>query len=505
MVPAADSPSSKALLLVASEISNTLTIHELTSDAFATWLGSNGYTFTGIDTDTDKDGLTDRMEFFFNQSPNNGGDLGNLPKLVPNGGALELDFIRLTDTGSTTGELMISSDLTTWTPALLGVDYTEAASVVTGDETAFTFVLPGTGPSAPGASVAYVAPNTSPPFAAGASMGGVRILSGGLVGVGRLSGNSLDSFGETQGVASGLFITGWAWNGSQFTGKFNVLPDRAYNSGSFYSNYAARLHEVDFTFVPYSGAGPVAQGQIIPVYNNTTRFTYLDGATTKFTTGLNLTGFSTLFGQTAGTVTAANGPGGAQESLLSFDAEAVHLFEDGSGFVSDEYGTYIARFNATKQITGITQLPESARSHNATGVLNFASTAPAPISGRRANQGLEGLSVTPDGTRLFAVMQSALVHDTNVAAADSNTLNEKMEGMALVPDLSTMQGNDFFLFIANDNDFQSFDVKMVNATGALVSYGDGRPNAGITNDAMFYAHRITIDAAGKKFFRFGIK
>ena len=136
VVPAADSPSGKALLLVASEVSNTLTIHELTSDTFATWLGSNGYTSTGIDTDTDKDGLTDRMEFFFNQSPNNGGDLSNLPKLVPNGGALELDFTRLTDTGSTTGELMISSDLTTWTPALLGVDYTVAASVVTGDETA---------------------------------------------------------------------------------------------------------------------------------------------------------------------------------------------------------------------------------------------------------------------------------------------------------------------------------------------------------------------------------
>lgn len=76
------------------------------------------------------------MEFFFNQSPNNGGDFGNMPQLVPNGGALELDFTRLTDTGSTTGELMISSDLTTWTPALLGVDYTVAASVVTGDETA---------------------------------------------------------------------------------------------------------------------------------------------------------------------------------------------------------------------------------------------------------------------------------------------------------------------------------------------------------------------------------
>jgi hypothetical protein len=80
-----------------------------------------------------------------------------------------------------------------------------------------------------------------------------------------------------------------------------------------------------------------------------------------------------------------------------------------------------------------------------------------------------------------------------------------MEGMALVPDLSTPQPNDFFLFLANDNDFQSSDVKMIDSAGNLVSYGDGRLNAGITNDAMFYAYRITIDAGGSKFFRFGIE
>jgi hypothetical protein len=354
---------------------------------------------------------------------------------------------------------------------------------------------------------------------------------------------------------------------------------------------------------------------------------------------------SVIFIEAVGVATAANGPGGAQESLLSFDAEAVHLFAAGSGFVSDEYGTYIARFNSAKRITGITQLPESARPHRPFGTLNFDSVA-APANGRRNNQGLEGMSVTPDGTLLFALMQSALVQDTganasnsnharlfvyNVAGANretpvligeyvvalpridsdgnasldataaqseiialngtsflmlprdgnglgrgttaaivfksvqvadfasatnilgtydaegatilqsgvlapgvkaaalaeiinmlepadlakfglnkntnpanSNTLNEKMEGMALVPDLSTPQVNDFFLFIANDNDFQSSNVRMVDSAGSLVSYGDGTAG-GITNDAMFYAYRVTIDASGKRFFRFDIE
>jgi len=612
---------------------------------FALWLAGKGYASFGPGTDSDRDGVTDGVEFFFNQNPNNGGDFGNMPQLFPNAGALELAFTSLTNTGSTIGTLQISCDLETWTNAILNLDYTVASAVVTGDETAFTYALPGTRPSAPGASATYLTPNTSDPI--GASLGGVRVVNEGLVGVGRLSGESLDSFGETQGAASGLFITDWTWTGSQFTGKFQVLPDRGFGDGT--SNYAARVHRVDFTFSPYYGGAAVAQGQIQPSYGSSTKFTYQDGATTKFTTGLNpTTHTSSLFGQTIGTALAANGPGGATASLLSMDAEAIHLFDDGSGYISDEYGTYICRFDATMKITGITQLPESARPHRQVGTLNFDSVA-APTNGRRNNQGLEGMSVTPDGTRLFALMQSALVQDTNgtsqqtrnntrlfvydiaganrenpvivgeyvvklpqidsnggtpalnataaqseiialgnssflmlprdgnglgrgttdvivfksvqlvdfasatnilgtydaegsvvspagvlapgvnaaasaeiinmleptdlakfglntnTSPADSNTLNEKIEGMALVPDLSTPAANDFFLFIANDNDFQSSSVMMLDTAGTVASRGDGRAAGGITNDAMYYAYRITIDACGKKFFRFGVE
>jgi uncharacterized protein YjiK len=613
---------------------------------FAQWLAANGYGSFGIDADSDNDGLTDRAEYFFNENPNNGSGFTHLPSLVPNGGALELDFTTLNTLVGVTGTLEVSGDLTSWAAAISGLDYTLAAETDNGDDTTYTYALPGSGPSAPGTSATYLTPNTSTP--AGASLGGVRVVNEGMVGAGRVSGEALDSFGESLGAASGLAITDWAWTGSEFTGKFQVLPDRGFNSGAIYSNYGARLHRIDFTFTPYYGAGPVAQNQIVPSYASTEKFTYQDGATTKFTTGLNPDAIGTLFGQSVGTAAAANGPGGLTENLLCVDAEAVYLFPDGSGYVSDEYGTYIARFDATKKITGLTQLPEAARPHKPVGTLNFDSIA-APTNGRRNNQGLEGMSVTPDGTRMFALLQSATVQDTNgsqqqtrnnarlfvydivganretpvligeyivklpqidlngngsgldgtaaqseivaiggnsflmlprdgnglgkgtttpivfksvqlvdfasatnilgmydaegaqvspagvldpsvnAAAsqevinllnpadlskfgfntdtnpADSNTLNEKLEGMALVPDLSTPQANDFFLFIGNDNDFESSDVKMLDASGGIVSYGDGRLNAGITNDATFYAWRITIDADGKRFYRFEVE
>ena len=615
---------------------------------FALWLAGKGYSSRGLGADTDGDGLTDGLEYFFNQSPNRGESSGHTPQLISNNGAMALDFTRLTDTGSMTSNLMVSSDLNRWTTARLGLDYTVASAVTNGEETAFSYALPGAGPSAPGTSPVYLTPNASDPV--GATLGGVRVVNEGLVGVGRLSGESLDKFGETQGASSGVFITDWAWSAGQFSGKFNVLPDRGYGDGS--SNYAARLHELSFTFTPHYGVGPVPQNQVTMTYLDSTKFTYQDGATMKFTSGLNPTGTSQLFGgQTVGAVTAANGQDGAQESLLSFDAEAVYLFGDGSGFVSDEYGCYIARFNPSKQITGITQLPAAARPHRPGTTPNFDS-ATAPTNGRRNNQGLEGMSVTPDGTRLLALLQSATVQDTNGAqqqtrnhtrlfvydiagpnreapllvgeyivklpqidlnsdgsgadgtaaqseivalggssflmlprdgnglgkgsmtpitlksvqlvdfasatnllgqydevgqqvsplgvlrpeiqaaatvevinllkpadlakfgmnlnpnnliAADSNTLNEKLEGMALVPDLSTPAVNDFFLFVGNDNDFQSSNVKMLDAFGNVVSRGDGRLNAGVTHDAMFYVWRISIDNNGKRFFRFEVK
>ena len=136
------------------------------------------------------------------------------------------------------------------------------------------------------------------------------------------------------------------------------------------------MHQLPFTFTPYYGAGPVAQTQIVPSYLNTTKFTYLDGVTTKFTTGLNAVAVNTIMGQSVGTAPAANGPGGAQENLIIFDAEAVHVFTDGSGFVSDEYGAYIARFNSSKQFTRIIQLPGAAQPHKPVGTLNFDSTQP---------------------------------------------------------------------------------------------------------------------------------
>jgi hypothetical protein len=81
------------------------------------WLLANGYTSTG--PDTDGNGVPDDIEYFFDQSPNDPTDLGNLPRTA---NATDL-----------TGKLRYSTDLAQWFDAVLGVDYEIISEILEGD------------------------------------------------------------------------------------------------------------------------------------------------------------------------------------------------------------------------------------------------------------------------------------------------------------------------------------------------------------------------------------
>ncbi len=68
---------------------------------------------------------------------------------------------------------------------------------------------------------------------------------------------------------------------------------------------------------------------------------------------------------------------------------------------------------------------------------------------------------------------------------DFDNLSEKWEGLALLPALDPEHPDDYFLFIANDNDFATTDGFQVGS-----AYNDGKDI-----DTMFLAYRVTIAAA----------
>jgi hypothetical protein len=277
-------------------------------------------------------------------------------------------------------------------------------------------------------SIAYNAPNfINTPDAVSVSLSGSTFVNQGLVGTVRLPANLQDFNGETLGSFSGMSIDLASWrrtaDGSYTTTLF-TLPDRGPNNvgGLTTTNYAARLNRFTFTLNPYTGSAAIAsnvqQGALIQS----------GGLLLRDSTGQVFTGRDPQ----AGTIVRdgityptppAGDPGAGR---ISLDAEAVTFLNDGSFYVSDEYQASILYFDASgRQIGAIQANPDLLPRVN--GQINFNGTNDQPLipgtTGRRSNQGLEGLSVSPDGKRLFAVLQSATIQDnpTNVAVRRNNT------------------------------------------------------------------------------------
>jgi len=289
-------------------------------------------------------------------------------------------------------------------------------------------------PAFTSASINILAPNTGAWNPSGVFLNGTDFVNLGLQGVGRIPANSIDPVtGESVGSISDMQISGWKKNlDGSYSGSFHFLPDRGYNSGVIYSNYAARINDFSFNFTPYTGTAPItAQNQVAMTFAGSRRFRYdHDGnaATAPiFTTGLLADGTASLFGTTV-PVTVANTTqsDGTFANRLTVDAEGLILdvrpAKAGTGWVSDEYGPYIYHFNAAGQIDGQVQLPTALVPHREGTPYFFNS--PANDSGRRENQGMEGIAQSPDGTRLFALLQSATLQDS--ASGNQNRFNTRV-------------------------------------------------------------------------------
>ena len=274
------------------------------------------------------------------------------------------------------------------------------------------------------------------------TLGATTFVNHGLVGVGRISASAIDSFGESFGSVSGLQITNWSGSGT-YTGTFNILPDRGYNSGNFYSHYAARIQQVNFSFTPHTGATGIggadlstkiaAQNQIqFTSAISGVKLSYLDPLTLALsaTTGLDPgAGTATFLGKVLPYVMSYTGnqsPSSVATTIYNYinklplDSEAIAFRPDGSGYLGDEYAANIYFFNASKQIVGVITPPAAIQPHTPAGTLNFNALG-SPANGRRNNQGMEGVALSPDGKTLFALLQSAMIQDSAAAQTRLNT------------------------------------------------------------------------------------
>lgn len=247
------------------------------------------------------------------------------------------------------------------------------------------------------------------------TVGGQVFVNQGMVGAGRSLASLRDFNGDTLGSFSGMALDLATWRrvGNGYSGLLYTLPDRGYND-VFFSNYRSRISAFNLAFTPYTGStlpqDIASQSQVILTYNASRSF-FLNDFNNAPTTGEDPgTGTITQNGFVLPVVPAGREGAGR----VSLDAEALAFRRDGTFYIGDEYTGGIYHYNATGRMIGYLAPPPAIAPLTA-GVTNFNSLAQPTTSGRRNNQGMESLSLAPDGKTLFGVLQSSTVQDSTAA------------------------------------------------------------------------------------------
>lgn len=310
------------------------------------------------------------------------------------------------------------------------------------------------------------------------TVGGSSFVNQGLVGVGRIGSATRDKYGETFGSMSGLTFDAKSWrrSGDSYSGIMYALPDRGYNVAGT-TDYRPRFNTLALSLTPYYGSAALAAGngqqsQIGLSLIDTTLLTEANGAVT---TGLDpqpRTGVRAATGGLPALPQAYNGK-------VSLDTEGIARLADGSFFISDEYGPYIYHFSATGRMISAVQ-PPAALLPVRNGGLDFASNNPAtgqpaptpadPVTGRQNNQGLEGLSLTPDKTKLATLLQSATRQDGGTGGSSATRRNTRL----LIYDVSSNPDSPALIghYVVPLPTFRSGSSTLVAAQSEMLALND---------------------------------
>jgi hypothetical protein len=96
---------------------------------------------------------------------------------------------------------------------------------------------------------------------------------------------------------------------------------------------------------------------------------------------------------------------------LSFDPEGLVVRANGNFLVADEYGPSVYEFDSNGNYIRAFTPPQNLLPKEAGGTANFVDGRPVIANGRQDNRGFEGLSLSPDGTTVLAVLQDPLVDE----------------------------------------------------------------------------------------------
>lgn len=271
-----------------------------------------------------------------------------------------------------------------------------------------------------------------------------------LIGTGTLPGNASDGLklvpkiledgtphDRVGGFGSALAYTG---AGDLYIG----VPDRGPFDGR--TSYLDRYYLLNIAVTP-GGPTPVAVSLVAATLLSNEAGALFTGSTKAFD--------------------ATNSP-----ASLRLDPEGVRVSRTGTFFVSDEYGPFVYEFSSTGRRLRALELPakfliqhpSQDQPDQPTGEL-----PPTNTSGRQANRGMEGLAITPDGTKLYGIMQNALIQD---GALNANNSRRGVNNRILEIDVATGATREF-LYQLDNRSFGVNEMVAIDDHQFLVIERDG--------------------------------
>ncbi|MFT3881682.1 MAG: esterase-like activity of phytase family protein [Gemmatales bacterium] len=208
-----------------------------------------------------------------------------------------------------------------------------------------------------------------------------------LLGVGTIPGDATDLSGLKGNQTDGTPHNRLGGMGSAigYTGQGNhyvLASDRGPKDGA--TDFACRYHRMEIVVTP-GAANPVA---------------------------LKLTATHLLKNeqgqQFVGTLSAIDAR--YPEKSLRLDPEGIRVGPQGTLFLADEYGPFVREFSVEGKCLRRLPVPDRFLSAVAGGKPD-EELPPKNTRGRQPNRGMEGLAISPDGKKLFGLMQSPLIQD----------------------------------------------------------------------------------------------